>query len=161
MDTPRLRTVLGNHAHVRPLKKGELRSDLFDLEFIDYSPTNLAFRPMVREQAFDVCEMAIVTYLMAKAYNKPLVLLPAAMLGRFQHALALCRRDGGINKPADLNGKRVGIRSFTTTTGALVRGMLANDYGVDLDSICCLPGRRRHFRTEGYEGVCAQPGLAH
>jgi 4,5-dihydroxyphthalate decarboxylase len=52
MDTPRLRTVLGNHAHVRPLQRGELRSDLFDLEFIDYSPTNLAFKPMVREQEF-------------------------------------------------------------------------------------------------------------
>jgi 4,5-dihydroxyphthalate decarboxylase len=90
---------------------------------------------MVREQAFDVCEMAIVTYLMAKAHGKPLVLLPATMLGRFQHAYALTNPARGALGPSDLEGKRVGIRSFTTTTGAWIRGILANDYGVDLDKI--------------------------
>jgi 4,5-dihydroxyphthalate decarboxylase len=89
----------------------------------------------VRELKFDVCEMAIVTYLMAKAYGKPLVLLPAAMLGRHQHASALYNAERGQLTPQDLAGKRVGIRSFTTTTGAWVRGILANDYGVDLSSI--------------------------
>ena len=90
---------------------------------------------MVREQAFDVCEMAIVTYLMAKAHGKPLVLLPATMLGRFQHAYALYNPGRGTLGPSDLEGKRVGIRSFTTTTGAWIRGILANDYGVNLDNI--------------------------
>jgi 4,5-dihydroxyphthalate decarboxylase len=135
MTTVRLRTVLGDYPHVKPLRSGELKSDIVDFDFIDYSPTNKAFKPMVREQAFDVCEMAIVTYLMAKAYGKPLVLLPAVMLGRFQHASALYNAERGTLTPADLKGKRVGIRSFTTTTGAWVRGILANDYGVDLDSI--------------------------
>lgn len=131
----RLRTVLGDHPHVKLLKGGRLRSDIVDFEFLDYAPTNKAFKPMVREQAFDVCEMAIVTYLMAKAYGKPLVLLPAVMLGRFQHAFALYNAERGALTPADLKGKRVGIRSFTTTTAAWVRGILANDHGVDLDAI--------------------------
>lgn len=135
MDIPRLRTVLGNHPHVQAIKKGELRSDLFDLDFLDYTPTNTAFKPMVRDQAFDVCEMAIVTYLMAKAWHKPLVLMPAVMLGRFQHAHALYNSEHGTIGPGDLEGKHVGIRSFTTTTGAWVRGILANDYGVNLDKI--------------------------
>lgn len=90
---------------------------------------------MVRELAFDVCEMAIVTYLMAKAYGKPLVLLPAVMVGRFQHAYAVYKSERGKLTPSDLAGRRVGIRSFTTTTGAWIRGILANDYGVDLDRI--------------------------
>ena len=89
MTAAKLRTVLGDHAHVQPLKRGQVRSDQVALDFIDFSPTNAAFKPMVREQKFDVCEMAIVTYLMARAHNKPLVLLPATMLGRFQHAYAL------------------------------------------------------------------------
>jgi 4,5-dihydroxyphthalate decarboxylase len=131
----RLQTVLGDHPHVKPLKDGQTKSDIVELEFIAFSPTNKAFKPMVREQKFDVCEMAIVTYLMAKAYGKPLVLLPAAMLGRFQHASALYNAERGSLTPNDLAGKRVGIRSFTTTTGAWVRGILANDYGVDLSSI--------------------------
>jgi 4,5-dihydroxyphthalate decarboxylase len=90
---------------------------------------------MVREQAFDVSEMAIVTYLMAKRFGKPMVLLPNVVLARFQHAYAFYNAKLGELKPADLNGKRVGIRSFTTTTGAWLRGILANDYGVDLSSI--------------------------
>ncbi|MES5486817.1 ABC transporter substrate-binding protein [Bradyrhizobium sp. INPA03-11B] len=135
MEKLRLRTVLGNHPHIQAVKRGELSSELFDLDFTEFTPTNAAFKPMVREQAFDVCEMAIVTYLMARAYGKPLVLLPAAMVGRFQHGHALYRADRGTLAPADLEGKRVGIRSFTTTTGAWIRGILANDHGVNLDRI--------------------------
>jgi 4,5-dihydroxyphthalate decarboxylase len=131
----RLRTVLGDHPHTQALKAGRIRSDLVALDFVPYSPTHRAFKPMVREHAFDVCEMAIVTYLMAKAYGKPMVLLPAVMLGRFQQRFALYNGERGRLTPADLKGKRVGIRSFTTTTGAWVRGILANDHGVDLDSI--------------------------
>ena len=135
MDRLKLKAVLGSHPHVKAVKSGELRSDLFDLDFIEYTPTNAAFKPMVREQAFDVCEMAIVTYLMAKAHGKPLVLLPATMMGRFQHTHALYNPAQGTLGPSDLEGKRVGIRSFTTTTGAWIRGILANDYGVNLDKI--------------------------
>src|SRR6478735_3543202 len=135
MDRLKLKAVLGSHPHVQAVKSGELRSNLFDLDFIAYTPTNTAFKPMVREQAFDVCEMAIVTYLMAKAHGKPLVLLPATMLGRFQHSYALYNPAQGVLGPSDLEGKRVGIRSFTTTTGAWIRGILANDYGVNLDNI--------------------------
>ncbi|WP_334418921.1 MULTISPECIES: hypothetical protein [unclassified Bradyrhizobium] len=79
--------------------------------------------------------MAIVTYLMAKSFGKPMVLLPDVVLARFQHGHALYNAKAGKITPRDLKGKRVGIRSFTTTTGAWLRGILANDYGVDLDSI--------------------------
>jgi 4,5-dihydroxyphthalate decarboxylase len=102
---------------------------------VEYSPANKGFKPMVREQAFDVSEMAIVTYLIAKSFGKPMVLLPNVVVTRFQHGYALYRAELGDLKPRDLRGKRVGIRSFTTTTGAWLRGILANDYGVDLDSI--------------------------
>jgi 4,5-dihydroxyphthalate decarboxylase len=90
---------------------------------------------MVRDGAFDVSEMAIVTYLMGKSLGRPMVLLPNVVLARFQHAYALYHARSGRLTPGDLNGKRVGIRSFTTTTGAWLRGILANDHGVDLDSI--------------------------
>jgi 4,5-dihydroxyphthalate decarboxylase len=90
---------------------------------------------MVRDGAFDVSEMAIVTFLMAKSVGKPMVLLPNVVLARFQHAHALYHARSGELTPRDLNGKCVGIRSFTTTTGAWLRGILANDHGVDLDSI--------------------------
>src|SRR5258708_33617372 len=131
----RLRTLLGDHPGTSALKSGSIKSDLVAFDFADYSPTNKGFKPMVREGAFDVSEMAIVTYLMAKSFGKPMVLLPNVVLARFQHAYAMYNVKQETLKPADLNGKRVGIRSFTTTTGAWLRGILANDCGVDLDSI--------------------------
>jgi 4,5-dihydroxyphthalate decarboxylase len=133
--TTHLRTLLGDHPGTAALKNGSVKSDTVALDFAEYSPTNKGFKPMVREGAFDVSEMAIVTYLMARAVGKPMVLLPSVVVARFQHAYALYNAKSGALKPAELNGKRVGIRSFTTTTGAWLRGILANDCGVDLNSI--------------------------
>ncbi len=131
----RLRTLLGDHACTAALKNGSIKSDLVEFDFADYSPTHKGFKPMVREGAFDVSELAIVTYLMAKNFDKPMVLLPDVVMARFQHGYAFYNARHGSLEPAGLNGKRVGIRSFTTTTGAWLRGILANDYGVDLNSI--------------------------
>ena len=133
--TTRLRTLLGTHPCTAALKDGSIRSGKVTLNFADYSPTHKGFKPMIREQAFDVSEMAIVTYLMAKSFAKPMVLLPSVVVARFQHPYAVYRAELGEFRPGDLRGKRVGIRSFTTTTGAWLRGILANDYGVDLNSI--------------------------
>lgn len=130
-----LRTLLGDYPHTAALKAGTITSDRFALDFVRYSPTNKGFKPMVREQAFEVSEMAIVTYLIARSFDKPMVLLPAVVMGRFQHRYALYNPQHGHLSVSDLAGKRVGIRSFTTTTGGWIRGILANDYGVDLGSI--------------------------
>ena len=91
---------------------------------------------MVRRKAFDVSEMAIVTYLIAKSVGKSMVLLPAVMTARVQHAWAIYNGDVHAKlTPPELAGKRVGIRSFTTTTGAWLRGMFENDYGLDLSKV--------------------------
>jgi 4,5-dihydroxyphthalate decarboxylase len=131
----RLRSLLGDHPGTAALKSGSIKSDVVAFDFADYSPAHKGFKPMVRDAAFDVSELAIVTFLMAKSFGKPMVLLPNVVVARSQHGYALYNAKHGTLKPADLNGKRVGIRSFTTTTGAWLRGILANDHGVDLDSI--------------------------
>src|ERR1700682_148403 len=87
--TMRLRTLLGDHPGTAALKDGSVKSDLVTLDFAKYSPTNRGFKPMVRDGAFDVSEMAIVTYLMAKSFDKPMVLLPNVGVARFQHAYAV------------------------------------------------------------------------
>ena len=132
---PTLRTVLGNYPHTLPLKRGEIASGAVRLDFVDVKPTHLAFKPMVRELAYDVCEMAIVTFLMAKAHGKPLALLPALMLGRFQHHCMLYNAERGTLAPQALAGRRVGVRAYSQTTGVWLRGILANDYNVDLDTV--------------------------
>jgi 4,5-dihydroxyphthalate decarboxylase len=130
IDAPTLRTALGAYNHTQPLRSGEVASDKLRLEFVDVSPINRAFAPMAREQRFDICEMAIATFLQAKAYGKPLVLLPIALAARGQEEALLCRADSAIKGPADLAGRRVGVRAYSQTTGMWLRGVLAEDFGL-------------------------------
>jgi 4,5-dihydroxyphthalate decarboxylase len=90
---------------------------------------------MVREARYDVSEMAIATFLMAKAWGKPLVLLPVTLAARFQEGALLCRKDGPVQRPEDLAGKRVGVRAYSQTTGLWLRGVLAERHGVASDSV--------------------------
>ena len=127
----KLFTLLGNYPNTLALKNGEVKSDLVDFDFADVKVSNTAFKPLVREAKFDVAELAIVTFLQAKTYGKPYVLIPATVLGRGQHHTIAYNPERGELKPSDLAGKRVGVRAYTQTTGAWVRGFLADDYGVD------------------------------
>ena len=130
-----LNVCIGTYPHTRALKKGDIKSERVVLNFTEIDPINKAFRMMAREQKFDVSEMAIVSYLQAKAYGKPLVLLPATMLGRFQHGAMLYNSERGTMRPQDLPGRRVGVRAFTQTTGVWLRGILSKDYGLDLGKV--------------------------
>ena len=129
-----LSAAFDDYPHTLPLKRGEIVSPRLAFTFSDIKPANRFFKPMVRELKFDVSEMAIATYVQAKAYGKPLVLLPAAMMGRFQQGTILCRAAQPMT-PGDLVGKRVGVRSYSQTTAVWVRGILQNDYGVDVDRV--------------------------
>jgi 4,5-dihydroxyphthalate decarboxylase len=129
-----LSAAFDDYPHTLQLKRGEIVSPRLAFTFSDIKPANRFFKPMVRELKFDVSEMAIATYVQAKAYGKPLVLLPAAMMGRFQQGTILCRAAQPMT-PGDLVGKRVGVRSYSQTTAVWVRGILQNDYGVDVDRV--------------------------
>lgn len=127
-----LRTVLADYPHVRALKAGKLAGPRFD--FVEVDPVHRAFAAMVREQAYDVCEMAIVTYLQARAEGKPLLLLPVVLRSRFQHDHLVCAADRAFG-PGELAGKRVGVRAYSQTTGVWLRGILADEYDVPLDEV--------------------------
>jgi 4,5-dihydroxyphthalate decarboxylase len=127
----KLYTLLGDYPNAISLKKGDVKSNLVEFGFADVKVSNTAFKPLVREAKFDLAELAIVTFLQAKAYGKPYVLIPATVLGRGQHHTIAYNPQRGHLSPADLAGKRVGVRAYTQTTGAWVRGFLADDYGID------------------------------
>ena len=131
----RLRTLLGDHPSTRLLKQGAIASPLVQFEFADVKVPNRAFKRVVRENAFDLAELAIITYLQARAYGKPLVLLPATIVARHQHGYLVYNSARGRFAASDLAGKRVGIRSYPVTTATWVRGILAHDHGVDLDRV--------------------------
>jgi 4,5-dihydroxyphthalate decarboxylase len=131
----KLSVAFDDYPQTRALKEGAVRSDRIALTFSDIKPANKFFKPMVRELRFDVAEMAIGTFLQAKAHGKALVLMPATIMGRFQHGTMLYNAARGTLAPKDLPGKRVGVRAFSQTTGTWMRGILTNDYGVDLSSV--------------------------
>jgi 4,5-dihydroxyphthalate decarboxylase len=130
-----LHTLLGDYPVTSALKRGEVSSKDVTLRFADVKVPSSAFKRVVRDLEFDVAELAIVTFLLAKAHGKPLRLLPAVVMARFQHPLLVYNTARGPLTPGDLNGKRIGQRSYSVTTAAWVRGLLADDHGVDLDSV--------------------------
>ncbi len=128
----RLKTLIGDYPVTHALREGKVRSSLVELDIADVRVPHTAFKRVVRDLEFDVAEIAIVTFLMAKSFGKPYRLLPAVMFGRFQHPYLVSVSGLG---PKDLEGKKVAIRSSSVTTVAWIRGILADDYGVDLGKI--------------------------
>jgi 4,5-dihydroxyphthalate decarboxylase len=131
----KLRTLLGDHSVTRAMKSGEIRSAGLIFDFADVKVPNTAFKRVVRDLEFDVAELAIVTFLVARAHGKPLALVPAVVTARFQHPFLICDAERGPLAPGDLPGRRVGLRSYSVTTAAWVRSVLADDYGVGLERV--------------------------
>ncbi len=149
-----LRTAIADYPHVRALRDGTVSSGRVAFAFTAVAPISRAFRPMVREAAFDLSEMAVVTLAQARARAVPVVGLSAVLMRGFHHGALVCRRDGPIAGPADLPGRRVGVRAFSQTTGVWVRGILAEEHGID-------PARITWVTTEGaHVADCPDPPWA-
>ena len=132
----KLKTLLGDYPNTRALKSGALKPGGFEFDFADVKVPNRAFRRVVRELEFSVAELALVTFFQARAYGKPLALLPVVVgAGRFQHHCLVYNAERARVTVAQLAGKRIGIRAHAQTTVAWVRGILADDYGVPLDQV--------------------------
>jgi 4,5-dihydroxyphthalate decarboxylase len=132
MAEPRLSAAIGRYAHTAALLDGHGGALL---DPVAVSPISRAFAPMVREARYEVSEMAIATFLMARAWGKPLVLLPVCLAARFQEGALLCRADSAIRGPGDLRGRRVGVRAYSQTTGLWLRGRMQEAHGVAPDDI--------------------------
>lgn len=130
-----LDTNLADYPVTRALKSGAVTSDLVAFNFTGPKVANQGFKPMVREGRFDAGELAIVTFLQAKIFGKPLTLLPAVVMARGQHHTIHYNVGRGTLTPQDIEGKRIGTRSYSVTTGVWVRGILKDDYGVDSDKV--------------------------
>jgi len=143
-DSVTLSALLGDYPVTRALRRGAVGSPRVRLDFADVPSVAPLFKRVVRDGAFDVAELAIVTFLLAKAHGTPLVLLPAVVLGRFQHPYLVYNRERGPLSPRELAGRRVGIRSYSVTTVTWLRGILADDWGVDLDRIAWVTFEEPH-----------------
>jgi 4,5-dihydroxyphthalate decarboxylase len=136
MPTLKLKAVTRTQGNNRALKDGVVKPKSFEFAFEEVDPLIAAFRRMVRGNEFDVCEMAITTYICAKAHGKPMTAVPVFLVRAFHHGAILVNGKAGIRTPKDLEGKRVGVnRGYTVTTGVWARSVLQDEHGVDLSKI--------------------------
>jgi 4,5-dihydroxyphthalate decarboxylase len=130
-----LKAALGKHDHVKLLKCGAVSSPRIKFEFVEYDPLPKAFRAVVRGADIDVSEMALTTHLLALEFGKPLTALAVPLWRRQHHSNLVCLAESPLKGPRDLEGKKVGVRAYSQTTGVWIRGILKSQYGVDLDKI--------------------------
>src|SRR4030095_5248300 len=131
-----LKTAVGARGHTQALIAGSVRPRSCDFAFEEVPAIIQAFRRMVRGLEFDVAELAITTYICARAHGKPFTAIPVFPMRAFHHGAILHHTGSGIRTPKDLEGRRVGVnRGYTVTTGGGGRGLLAHQYGVALNSI--------------------------
>jgi 4,5-dihydroxyphthalate decarboxylase len=140
-----LKTNLADYPVTMAMKDGRVTSTVVHLEFCGPKTAHDGFKQMIRQNAFDAGELAIVTYLQAKCWGKPFVLLPAPIAGRFQHHCIGFNQELGHLNPKDIEGRKVGVRTYAQTTGLWVRGILQHEHGVDLDKVTWLTIDESHL----------------
>jgi 4,5-dihydroxyphthalate decarboxylase len=136
MAPEKLTAVTRTQGNNKALKDGVVKPKTVELDFIEVDPLIAAFRRMVRGLEFDVCEMAITTYICAREHGKRMTAVPVPLVRAFHHGAILVNAKAGIASPKDLEGKRVGVnRGYTVTTGVWARSVLQDEHGVDLSKI--------------------------
>ncbi|CAD6509085.1 ABC transporter substrate-binding protein [Paraburkholderia sabiae] len=139
-----LKLAIAEHPHTAAIRDGSIPIEGVDAEFITVHPQIGAFRRMVRDVEFDVCELAPTTYIIARAYGAPFVALPIFVVRRFHHSGLLVRPDANIKTPKDLEGKKVGVRAYSVTTGAWTRQVLMDEFGLDASKVTWVVDDEEH-----------------
>jgi 4,5-dihydroxyphthalate decarboxylase len=139
-----LKIAIAEHPHTAAIRNGSIPIEGVDAEFVTVKPQIGAFRRMVRDVEFDVCELAPTTYIIARAYGAPFVGLPIFVVRRFHHGGLLVRPDAGIKTPKDLEGKKVGVRAYSVTTGVWLRQVLIDEFGVDSSKVTWVVDDEEH-----------------
>ncbi|MDN3354114.1 hypothetical protein [Actinomadura sp. DC4] len=131
----KLSVALGEYPHGQALLDGDVAVEGYHVEPVEVRPIIGAYRRMIRDLEFDVCELAPASYLMARQEGVPLTAVPVFLNRRFHHGDVQCAVGSGIRVPSDLEGRRIGVRAYTVTTAVWVRGVLQEEYGVDIGKI--------------------------
>ncbi len=146
-DKPRLKIAIAEYGHTRGVMSGAIPVEGVDLDFVKVVPIIGAFRRMVRDLEFDICEMAPTTYMIARALGAPYIALPIFLMRRFHHGGFVVRPNSGIKVPKDLEGKKVGVRAYSVTTGVWTRGIFINEYDLDSSKVTWVVDDEEHVTT--------------
>jgi len=141
----KITTNLAEYPVTQAIRDGRVSSSVVSLDCCGPTLAHDAFKAMLRDNAYDAGELAIVTYLQARAYGKPYVMIPIPISGRFQHKTVAYNAELGHLDPKDIEGKQVGVRTYAQTTGVWARGILQHEYGVDLNKVTWLTIEDAHL----------------
>lgn len=141
-----LKIAVGPYEHVRALRDGSVRSDRVRFDFVEVDPITRAFRRMARDLEFDVSEMAITTHALAHAFEKPITALPVVLSRGFHQGSVVCATGSSIRGPADLAGRKVGVRAWSQTTGVWIRGIMKAEYGLEPSAMTTVTEEDAHVR---------------
>lgn len=130
--------------HTQAIRAGRIQFEGITPDFIKVEPQIAAYRRMVRNVEFDVCELAPTTYIMARALGAPFIALPIFVGRGFHHGGLVVRPDANIKVPKDLEGKKVGVRAYSVTTGVWTRGILIDEYGLDTSKVTWVVDDEEH-----------------
>jgi 4,5-dihydroxyphthalate decarboxylase len=147
MTQPRLKIAIASYGHTKDIKSGAVAIAGVEPDFVEVVPIIGAFRRMVRDLEFDVCEMAPTTYMIARALGAPFIALPIFLMRRFHHGGFVVRPDSGIKEPKHLEGKKVGVRAYSVTTGVWTRGIFVNEYGLDSSKVTWVVDDEEHVTS--------------
>jgi 4,5-dihydroxyphthalate decarboxylase len=155
-----LKIAVATSGHTAAVKDGTIPIDGVEANFVEVVPIIAAFRRMVRDVEFDVCEMAPTTYLIARARGAPYVALPIFVMRRFHHGGFVVRPEAGMKVPKDLEGKHVGVRAYSVTTGVWTRGIFTNEYDLDDSKVTWVVDDEEHVAALKLPGnvIHAPPG---
>lgn len=141
-----LSTAIGSYGHFEALKTGTVEAPGLDLRFEEAAPITEAFKRMCRELAYDVSEMSITGYLLAKLYGKGFTALPVFPVRAFgsSHTSIFFNARSGVRDPRDLEGRSVGARAYTGTASLWTRGVLMREYSVDPGKVTWVSSEEEH-----------------
>lgn len=145
--TVRLTAAIGSHEYTRQLTSGAIPLPGYDVAFPEILPIIAAFRRMVRQLEFDICELAPTTYLVAREAGVEIIALPVFLTREFHFTNIVCAARSGIGKPMDLEGRRVGVRAYTVSTGVWARSLLRTEYDVDPNAITWIVDDEEHVES--------------
>lgn len=148
MSLPVVRVVTRTQGNNSALKSGAITARGFELVFDEVPVIIDAFRRMVRKLEFEVCEMALTTYLCAREHGVPFTALPIFLVRAFHHGAILHDSRAPIRDLSELEGRRVGVgRGYTVTTGVWARAILQEEHGVDLSSVTWVLSGDEHVES--------------
>lgn len=140
-----LTLATGDYEIIRALKEGTVKPDGIELTVLTDMTSDIRHWRMIRNREFDVAELSMSNYLMAKYTDMPFVAIPVFLHRRFRHGFVFLNAGKGIRKPQDLIGKKVGLRNFQATANLWIRGILEHEHGT--------PHRQIHWFKQDEEEV--------